>query len=158
MNLPNNQKYDADTLDRLAELWALGRTADDIGRCLRVPKNSICRLARNARLSGDPRFPARNAGRPHSAPKPKPSRAPRPARKAALPRRRPVKSLPKPAPKPVSVIRPRIWELRERQCRYPVAETDTREHLFCAEATNGESYCPTHLALCNQPLHARRAA
>jgi hypothetical protein len=141
VTFPHNTKYDAGTLDRLAELWALGRTASDIGKRLHIPKNSICRLARAARLKGDPRFPARNAGRPRRAPKPKVTRAPRPARKAALPRRRPTPIL-------VMEVHPRIWELQERQCRYPVRETDTHEHLFCAKATkNFQSYCPEHFAL-----------
>ena len=35
------------------------RDGEDIGKRLGIPKNSICRLARNARLRGDPRFPAR---------------------------------------------------------------------------------------------------
>jgi hypothetical protein len=153
MNLPNNQKYDADTLDRIAEFWALGRTVIEIGKRLRIPKNSICRLARTARLNGDPRFPARNAGRPRGALKPKAPSAPRPARKVALPRRRPAKA----TPIPVREVHPRIWELRERQCRYPVRETDMHEQLFCAKATEDfQSYCPEHVAFCRNP--PKRAA
>ena len=152
MNLPNNKKYDAGTLDRIAELWARDTKTSEIARILKIPLGSTCRLARNARLCGDPRFPVRPSLMKRAPLKPEPKLA---ARKAALPRRR----VAKPAPKPVSAVRPRIWELRENQCRYPVHETDTREHLFCAAPTRErEPYCPMHSALCNNPPHAKRAA
>ena len=148
MNLPNNKKYDAGTLDQIAGLWARTKTSE-IARLLKIPHGSVCRLARSARLCGDPRFPVRPSRVKRALPKPEPKLA---VKKAALPRRRP-------APTPASAVRPRIWELRENQCRYPVHETDAREHLFCAAPTRErEPYCPTHFALCNNPPHAKRAA
>ena len=53
------QRHGPETLDAIARLWALGQPTLEIARRLEIPKNSVCRLARTARLRGDPRFPAR---------------------------------------------------------------------------------------------------
>ena len=59
--------YGEEDLARIAELWAQRLPTAEIGRRLNVPKNSICRLARDARLKGDPRFPERGDRRPARA-------------------------------------------------------------------------------------------
>ena len=58
---------------------------------------------------------------------------------------------------------PRIYELLERECRYPVGVEAARgHHLFCAEATVGAtSYCEKHNAVCNagtKPIGMRQLA
>ena len=49
----------SDRLANIAELWAQGVITEEIARRLDMTKGSVCRLARDARLRGDPRFPAR---------------------------------------------------------------------------------------------------
>jgi hypothetical protein len=127
--------YGPHVYDRIAELWAQNLTTADIGAALGVPKNSVCRMAFTARGRGDERFPMRDTGF-----RPKGSKMPQPTKHHAFPTLR--------APRPKGL--PRIYELLERECRYPVEFVNG--HRFCAEATVGEtSYCERHLALCNAP-------
>ena len=139
-------KYTEDDLARIAALWADKVTTAEIGRRLRISKNSICRLARDARLKGDPRFPERGL---------QVQREPKEARQAG-------KS--KAPPEPVSVLafapaRPkggplRVYELEAHHCRYAVISGAARgDHWFCAKPKQVSSpYCAEHHALCNPPL------
>jgi GcrA cell cycle regulator len=139
--------YGEDDLARIAELWAQQLSTAEIGRELELPKNSVCRLARNARLRGDPRFPERRFER--SEPKP----------------RQIGKSKAPPAPVLVPLIAPsppkrgpfRVFELEPHHCRYPVFSGQTRgDHRFCGEPRRHNSaYCDKHDALCNTGLFAR---
>jgi hypothetical protein len=46
-----------------------------------------------------------------------------------------------------------IEELRDGACRWPVAEFDRGEFLFCGEPVTreGKSYCACHLAIAYKP-------
>jgi GcrA cell cycle regulator len=130
-------KYTEDDLARIAALWADKVTTAEIGRRLNMPKNSVCGMARSARLKGDPRFPERGL---------------------QVPRK------PKAPPEPVSVLafvpaRPRsgplrVFELEAHHCRYAVISGTARgDHWFCAKPKQaGSPYCAEHHALCNPPL------
>ena len=158
MTFPDNSKYDADTLDRIAELWAQDLKTFDISRRLKIPHGSVCRLARNARIHGDLRFPARINQRKR-----------KPRKRRALPKLPPPRSVPmvkrkivrKPParilPALTTAVHPRIWELTASQCRYPVEEPEPRDHRFCAKPQQeGSAYCAEHEKLCNAGLYARR--
>ena len=133
--------YGPKILDRIAELWAQNLTTREIAAALGIPKNSVCRLAFNARSRGDERFPPR--GSPFH-PLREESKVPKPPKHPVFPASlRPTR--------PVGPLR--IYELAERECRYPVEFVNG--HLFCAEATVGEtSYCEKHNAVCNAPKKA----
>ena len=150
-------KYGEDVLARIAALWADKVSTAEIGRRLRISKNSICRLARDARLKGDPRFPERGINVAREAPQPRP----RPVAKTSKAR---------PAPPPVLVVvsapparRPfRVFDLLPCHCRYPVFSGSQRgDHRFCGEPRQANSpYCAEHHALCNTSVrayHAKRA-
>jgi hypothetical protein len=140
--------YGPAIIDRIAELWASKLTTREIGAELGIPKNSVCRLAFNARARGDERFPPRGSS---FHPLREESKVPKPPKHRVFPA-----SL-----RPTRPIGPRrIYELIERECRYPVdIDAVSSHHLFCAAATLAEtSYCEKHLALCNasaKPLAAR---
>jgi len=113
-------------LDEIAKLWAQGVITEEIARRLKTTKGSVCRKARDARLKGDPRFPAR--GRfdltKHKETKP---------------------------PTPTIKVNPNLFDLLPNQCKYPVRSEGERgeEHYFCAEPrTDGSPYCREHDALC----------
>jgi hypothetical protein len=49
--------------------------------------------------------------------------------------------------------RPRIYELRPNECKYPVTSED-RDHWFCAARQRpGSPYCDKHADLCRGSLH-----
>jgi hypothetical protein len=137
------------TLDQIAKLWAKGVVTRKIGEALDIPKNSVCRLVYDARRNGDARFPARAFAMPRK-PKPK-SLIMRPP----MPRR--IKHPPYPPPKP-RALPPLIWELKPRECRYPVTALDAPRdaHRFCAKPqAEGSAYCPEHKAICAGALRPR---
>lgn len=115
-------------LDRIAELWAVGTLTEDIARRLKTTKGSVCRMARDARLSGDPRFPAR----------------PRSGRLAV--------------PKPSSKTRPCLFvDLAPNECKFPVRSEGERGeiHWFCAEPRfPGSPYCKPHKDLTDNRVRA----
>lgn len=45
--------------DKVLNLWAKGLTSHQIAEATRVPRNSVCRIARQARANGDPRAASR---------------------------------------------------------------------------------------------------
>lgn len=45
--------------DKVLNLWAKGLTSRQIAEATRVPRNSVCRIARVARANGDPRAASR---------------------------------------------------------------------------------------------------
>jgi GcrA cell cycle regulator len=136
-------KYGEDVLAEIASLWADKVTTAEIGRRLNMPKNSVCGMARSARLKGDPRFPERGLQAP---------RGPRRVGRGKAP------------PDPVSALvlvpaRPRggplrVFELEAHHCRYAVISGTARgDHWFCAKPKQvGSPYCAEHHALCNPPL------
>ena len=106
-------------LARIADLWASGIITEEIGRRLGASKGSVCRLARDARLRGDPRFPARG--------------------RFDMTKRAP------PAPKPKT--NPTVFELMPDDCKWPVRSEGERGelHFFCAKPRQaGSPYCPKH--------------
>lgn len=136
------------TLDQIAELWAKGVLTKEIGERLGIPKNSVCRLAFVARRNGDARFPARQLRPVAKTPKPKLIMRP------PMPRR---KRPPHPEPKP-RAMPPLIYELKPRECRYPVSAHDVArdEHRFCAAPQAvGSAYCAEHHELCNPSMRPR---
>jgi len=150
----HNQIWDSYDLDQIAELWAEGLTTTVIGQRLKIPKNSVCRLARNARLSGDPRFPMRVGLGP-----PKKKADGGSARGGSIKPRALPPDPPPARPRTPSMAarclenrRPRIYELRPNECRYPVI-AEGRDHRFCAAPQRpGSSYCGKHADLCRGAL------
>jgi hypothetical protein len=146
-------KYGEDVLARIASLWADKATTAEIGRRLRMPKNSVCGMARSARLRGDPRFPERGINVTRKAtPKPRP----------------PGKTKARPAPPPALVVPAppargpfRVFELLSHHCRYPMFSGFERgDHRFCGEPRwESSPYCAKHHALCNPARihYAKRA-
>ena len=116
----------SDRLANIAELWAQGVITEEIARRLDMTKGSVCRLARDARLRGDPRFPAR--GRFDMT-------------------KRTRRSTPVPqAPK----TNPMLVDLKPNECKWPVRSEGERgdEHHFCADIRlPGSPYCKDHAAL-----------
>ena len=113
----------------IAELWAQGVITEEIARRLDMTKGSVCRLARDARLRGDPRFP---------------------------PRGRFDMTKRKCAPIPIIKINPMLIDLKPGQCKWPVRSEGERgeEHHFCADPQAPSSpYCKTHAALGSNKLH-----
>lgn len=45
--------------NKVLDLWAKGLTSHQIAVVTRVPRNSVCRIARVARANGDPRAVSR---------------------------------------------------------------------------------------------------
>jgi hypothetical protein len=148
---PPNTIYGADTLDKIAELWAKGVKTTEIARLLKIPHGSACRLARKARLRGDPRFPARlfaplRGPRPTTKPKSEKPRS-KPARLKARPKPK-HRPAPKSASPPIDLLYPRIYELAANACRYPTGEREG-EQRFCAKSQkHGFAYCEEHYTLC----------
>jgi GcrA cell cycle regulator len=146
-------KYGEDVLAEIASLWADKISTAEIGRRLHISKNSVCRLARDARLRGDPRFPERGLNVAREAPKP----------------RQAGKSEARPASVSAIVVVPappargpfRVVDLQPHHCRYAVFSGSERgDHRFCGEPRQANSpYCAEHHALCNPPLvyRAKRA-
>jgi hypothetical protein len=138
-------KYGDGDLARIAKLWAANASTAEIGRRLELSKNTVCRLARDARLSGDPRFPAREfknlLREPKTARRVGKSKAPPAPILAPFQRRRgPL----------------RVFELEAQHCRYPVSSGLQRDHRFCGKPRQaGSSYCGEHHALCNTGPLAR---
>lgn len=144
-------RYTEDDLARIAALWADKVSTAEIGRRLRISKNSVCRLARDARLKGDPRFPERGMNVAREAPEPRPRPAAAKTSKA------------RPAPRPIVVVSAppahgpfRVFDLLARHCRYPVFSGSERgDHRFCGEPRQENSpYCAGHHALCNTSVRA----
>ncbi len=111
-------------LDQIAELWAQGVITEEIAERVGSTKGSVCRMARDARLRGDARFPARASGRKQMKRKP---------------------------PTPQIKVNPNLFDLKPNQCKYPVRSEGERseEHFFCAEPQYGGSpYCRAHDTLC----------
>jgi hypothetical protein len=143
-------KYGPNTLDKIAALWAANLSTTIIGQRLKIPKNSVCRLAHKARLGGDARFPVRGFRSPEIV-YAKPLVVNRLVKRRAMP-----KPKPRPKPIPVRVGNPAIHELRPHECRYPVTafDADRDAHRFCAKRQReGSAYCPEHWALCNSKTH-----
>jgi GcrA cell cycle regulator len=140
-------KYGEDVLAEIASLWADKVTTAEIGRRLDISKNSVCRLARDARLRGDPRFPERGLNFAGEAPTPRQAR----------------KSEARPAPVSAVVLVPappargpfRVFDLQPHHCRYAVfSGLERGDHRFCGEPKQANSpYCAEHHALCNPSLH-----
>jgi hypothetical protein len=150
-------KYDTDTLDRIAELWARDLKTLTISQRLKIPHGSVCRLARNARMRGDERFPARL-----NQPKRKRKALPKlpPPRSVPMVKRKVVRKPPaRLLPALKTAVHPRIWELTANQCRYPVEEPEPRDHRFCAKPQKeGSPYCSEHEELCTGAPRPRRTA
>lgn len=109
----------SDKLDRIAELWARGTLTQEIARRLNTTKGIVCRMAWEARRSGDPRFPVRpRIGRFNNVRKPQPPR------------------------EPVTLM-----NLPVDGCKWPVKSTGERGeiHWFCNQVrAPGSPYCKTH--------------
>lgn len=119
-----------DRLASIAELWAQGVITEEIARRLDLTKGSVCRMARDARLRGDPRFPARG-------------------RYDVTKRvRRPKSSPSEPSAPPVKT-NPMLLDLKPNDCKWPVRSGEERgEHYFCAEPRQDFSpYCKEHTTL-----------
>ena len=124
-------------LDDIAQLWAQGVITEEIARRLDMTKGSVCRLARDARLRGDPRFPARG--------------------RFDMTKRKCV-PIPPPSPPPPPKTNPMLLDLKPGECKWPVRSGEERgEHYFCAERQlPGGPYCAEHEALATAPKHIRR--
>lgn len=108
----------------IAQLWAQGVITEEIARRLDMTKGSVCRLARDARLRGDPRFPARG--------------------RFDMTKR---KCVPIAAPPPKT--NPMLLDLKPGECKWPVRSGEERgEHYFCADPRlPGSPYCKAHTTL-----------
>jgi hypothetical protein len=121
-------------LARIAELWAGGLITEEIARRIGATKGSVCRLARDARLGGDPRFPVRG-------------------RFDVTNRKR----MP-PAPKPKT--NPLLIDLKINDCKWPVRSEGEHGdlHYFCANPCEaGSPYCPEHTARASARTHGATA-
>ena len=140
-------------LAEIAKFWARSITTAEIGRLLCISKNSVCRLARDARLRGDPRFPERV----------QPPREPTPPRLRARRSKAPPLSVSALviAPAPPARGPFRVVELQPHHCRYAVFSGSERgDHRFCGEPRQANSpYCAVHHVLCNPASthYAKRA-
>ena len=47
--------------------------------------------------------------------------------------------------------------LGNRDCRFPVSQTQDGVHLFCGQPVERGSYCACHLCLVRQPVSQRKA-
>jgi hypothetical protein len=114
-------------LAKISNLWAAGFTTDRIAAELSMTKGSVCRMAREARMSGDPRFPPRNSGRGVA-----PGVGPQPVIVEVPPR-----------------LKPMLCDLKPGCCKWTVWSGESRgEHHFCAEPQfPGSPYCKKHRAL-----------
>ena len=129
------KKYAAADYDAIAALWKRGVSTLEIADALGIPKNSVCRMARTARLRGDPRFPERGFW-----PQPQP--------------RSPAFTPPEP-PAPPSKGCPLV-DLEPSGCRYAITDFAAPVHLFCGEPQRPDSaYCAVHHTLCNPLPHLR---
>jgi hypothetical protein len=112
------------TLARIAAMWAQGVITEEIARQIGATKGSVCRMARDARLKGDKRFPARISG---------------------LMGRNRMRKAPPPPVKPK--VNPDLFHLKPGECKWPVRSEGERgeEHFFCADPQSpGSPYCPKH--------------
>ena len=110
----------------IAQLWAQGVITEEIARRLDMTKGSVCRLARDARLRGDPRFPARG--------------------RFDMTKRKCVPIAAPPPPK----TNPTLFDLKPGECKWPVRSEGERGdlHFFCADPrAPGSPYCKEHTAL-----------
>lgn len=143
-------KYDQTIIDKIAQLWATNISTKLIGRRLKIPKNSICRLAQKARKQGDTRFPVRGLKAPSIRRAPLDAPRKPPTMKPKIIEFPTVRTTNRRDPRPL------IWELKPFQCRYPVHSGKERgEHYFCAAPTDGKPYCAEHDALCNNPVRGK---
>ena len=119
-------------LNEIAELWAQGVITEEIARRLDMTKGSVCRLARDARLKGDLRFPAR--GRFDM-------------------RKRQYALIP---PAPTPKVNPMLVDLKPNECKWPVRSEGQYGdlHFFCAETRAPSSpYCDEHAMLSTNRTH-----
>lgn len=135
----------ANRLDAIAPLWTAGKPSTAIAVELGLTKGTVCRLVFEARVKGDPRFPARQ-----------------PAVVRSNQRRRPaggfVLTQDTPERPREQVGRVELMDLRAGECRYPTLSGTARgEHLFCGAPKDlrSEAYCKTHHRVCCAPLGVR---
>ena len=128
------------TPERIAELtrlWNAGLTTSEIGMQLGISKNAVVGKAHRLHLSARP-SPIKRSGRPRLAVRP-------------MVPRLPVASgahVHAPAPKPRPVVVPRVVELSNHACRWPIGHPGEAGFHFCgAQAAAGRPYCTSHCAL-----------
>jgi hypothetical protein len=127
--------WPAQRLEKLKQLAAAGYSSKIMAELLGVTKNAIIGMARR---NGIPLL-AKRKGAPTKKRKPKPK--------------------PEPLIK-VPVVRPKIWEARRGQCRWPMWDMGEKieNKLYCGQPIEaGSSYCEEHTyAACRHEVYSRR--
>ena len=123
------------TPERIAELtklWNAGLTTSEIGLKLGISKTAVVGKAHRLHLAARP-SPIKRSGRPRMMIRP-----PMPAR---LPPSMPVSA-------PRSATPPRVLELSNQACRWPIGHPGEAGFRFCGErALVGKPYCADHAAM-----------
>jgi GcrA cell cycle regulator len=125
-------------INELTKLWNAGLTTSEIGMQLGISKNAVVGKAHRLHLSARP-SPIKRSGRPRMAMRPM---APR------LPVSPAVAGAPAPAPRTRHVAPPRVVELSNHACRWPIGHPGEQGFHFCTErAVVGKPYCSEHAAM-----------
>jgi len=128
--------WTAEAKARVAELWAQGYTASQIGAVFGVSRNSIIGLCHRQGYTCPPR-----RTKPTSPPPPLRKRRPLPREVRPMDTRIPP-APPLPAPEPLPIGTLTIMDLLDHHCRWPTGEPPY--HYCGATARTGSSYCPDH--------------
>lgn len=119
-----------DRLAKIAKLWAEGVTTPAIGRCLGMPKNTVCGMVFAARKAGDERFPKREFKRPEKTSPAAQTKRPPPA----------IPEAPEARPRGVPFVE--VWA---DGCRYELgAAGRVRDFQFCNAKTEMGVWCAEH--------------
>ena len=137
-------EWTPDRIDELTRLWNEGLSTAEIGKMLGISKNAVVGKAHRLHLSSRPSPIRRMSMRPSPAIR---LRDPRPAPTGFdLPHRANV-VVPAPVPR-IPVAPPRVLELSNQTCMWPVGHPGEPSFRFCGErALVGKPYCADHCAV-----------
>lgn len=134
------------TIRDLRTLWAQGHSTAEIGRRLRLSKNSVVGKAHRLDLEARPSPIRRAAGYIKVPPS-----IPRIRVQATLP---PLASDTSPLPRPPEPIQ---FRPRSQPCCWPIGEPKSKTFRFCfAPAPGGKPYCDEHSKLAYVRIRDRR--
>jgi GcrA cell cycle regulator len=126
--------WTSEQITQLTQLWRDGLSTAEIGKRLGISKNAVVGKAHRLHLDSRP-SPIKRVG-------------PRPAIVRHTTHVRPAVPPAAPAPAPQPAAPPRVVELSNQSCRWPIGHPGDADFHFCTQrAIQGKPYCVEHAAV-----------